>query len=108
MSSYLENVMITLNSGYGSLQNGTKKSNINFRFTGLLKEESDLLKSYISISNAQVPVSYYTINDTNHYIVIMWALSGIYEPIFISFGNYNSDTLISTIKALWLFYLHLE
>jgi hypothetical protein len=101
MSSYLENVMVTLNSGYGSLQNGTKKSNINFRFTGLLKEESDLLKSYISISNAQIPVSYYTINDTNNYFLIK-RNTGIFEAILIPFGNYNSDTLISTIKALWL------
>ena len=101
MSSYLENVMVTLNSGYGSLQNGTKKSNINFRFTGLLKEESDLLKSYISISNAQIPVSYYTINETNCYFQIVSSLVAIYEEILIPFGNYSSDTLISVIKTLW-------
>ena len=85
MSSYLENVMVTLNSGYGSLQNGTNKSNINFRFTGLLKEESDLLKSYISISNAQIPVSYYTINETNCYFQIVNSLVAIYEEILIPF-----------------------
>jgi hypothetical protein len=99
--SYLENVMITLNSGYGTLLNGTKKSNMNFRFTGLLKEESDLLKSYISISNAQIPVSYYTINDTNNYFLIK-RNAGIFEAILIPFGNYNSDTLIKTLQALWL------
>lgn len=99
--SYLENIMITLNSAYGSLQNGTKKSNINFPFIGLLKEESDLLKSYISISNAQLPVSYYTINDTNNYFLIK-RNAGAFESIIIPFGNYNSDSLITTIKALWL------
>jgi hypothetical protein len=102
MTSYLENIMISLNSANGDLMNSTKKSDVRFPFTGLLKEEPDLIRSFISIINAQIPVSFYTINETNCYFQIQYLPSGILEDIFIPFGNYNATSLITTIQALWL------
>ena len=46
MTSYLENVMITLNSGNATLLNSTKKSDVRFSFTGLLKEEPDITNDF--------------------------------------------------------------
>ena len=63
---YQENILITLNSTNGTLRNGTRKSFVDFNFTGLLKDEKDILRSYISILNAQIPVSFYTINYYNN------------------------------------------
>lgn len=100
--SYYENIMVSLNSGNATLMNSTKKSDVRFSFTGLLKEEPDLIRSFISIINAQIPVSFYTINETNCYFQIQYLPSGILEYIFIPFGNYNATSLITTIQALWL------
>ena len=83
--TYYENVMISLNSGNATLMNSTKKSDVRFPFTGLLKEEPDLIRSFISIINAQIPVSFYTINETNYYFKIQYVPSAVYENIFIPF-----------------------
>ena len=71
---FFYNKIITLNSAYGSKQNGTLSSFVLFNFNGLLKEETHILRSYISVVSAQIPVSFYTINATNNaltYIYIM-------------------------------------
>jgi hypothetical protein len=51
------------------------------------------------VNNAQLPVSFYSINDTNYNFYI--GLGGTNYTINIPFGNYNSSTIISTIISLW-------
>ena len=52
---FFDNKIITLNSAYGSKQNGTMSSFVQFNFQGLLKEENSIIRSYISVVNAQFP-----------------------------------------------------
>jgi hypothetical protein len=98
-NTILEHKLITLNSRYANKLNGTFNSNVIFNFKGILTDEDDIISSNICVMNGQIPVSFYTINETNNYFQISTA--GIYEDIVIPYGNYNGNTLISTILALW-------
>ena len=69
---FFDNKIITLNSAYGSKQNGTMSSFVQFNFQGLLKEENSIIRSYISVVNAQFPASFYTINNVNNSFVLVF------------------------------------
>lgn len=93
---YQENILITLDSTNGTLKNGTMKSLIEFNFIGLLKDEKDILRSYISVLNAQIPVSFYTITVNN--FKLKYVVGGsTFRTIFITPGNYNGNALISAL-----------
>ena len=62
---YTDNHLITLNSAYGQKLNGSMKSQLLFGFTGLLQDQEDIENTFITITNAQIPVSFYTITSTN-------------------------------------------
>ena len=70
---YLDNHIITLNSTDGTLLNGTFKSNINFAFRGLLKDDVNIVRTYVTVLNAQIPVSFYVVDATNNTIAILRA-----------------------------------
>jgi hypothetical protein len=100
---YVDNHIITLNSTDGTLLNGTFKSNINFAFTGLLKDDVNIIRTYITLLNAQIPVSFYVIDATNNTLLIY-----VLDPptgnvinqlsVSIPIGNYNSGTLITALN----------
>ena len=62
---YQDNLIITLNSKNSVLMNSTLKSSVNFNFVSVLKEEDDIVRSYISVINAQIHMSYYLITSAN-------------------------------------------
>lgn len=101
---YLDNHIITLNSTDGALLNGTFKSNMNFGFRGLLKDDVNIIRTYITVLNAQIPVSFYVIDDTNNKLLIYslnnatGAIIAI-TSVFIPIGNYNSGTLLSALNS---------
>ena len=98
---YTKNKLITLNSKYGIQQNGTYKSDLLFNFKNLLSDEQHMLKSEVIVLNAQIPVSFYVINDYNNVLTISG--SGILTTtITIDTGNYNANTLISELKSQFL------
>ena len=98
---YTENKIITLNSKYGILNNGTYKSDLLFNFTKILSDREHVLKSYITVVNAQIPYSFYVITDLNNKLVI--GGSGIMTTtIYITKGNYNANTFVIELKALFL------
>ena len=93
---YQENILITLDSTNGTIKNGTMKSLIEFNFIGLLKDEKDILRSYISVLNAQIPVSFYTITVNN--FKLKYVVGGsTFRTIFITPGNYNGNSLITAL-----------
>jgi hypothetical protein len=67
--------------------NGALKSNVSFNFKNILRDEPDIIYSTIGISSAQIPVSYFTINEYNN------ILSTGLGDITITRGNYNASTL---------------
>jgi len=73
--------------------NGTLKSNCTFNFKNLLEDEPDIIYSTLGVVNAQIPVSYYTINEFNN--VLLTNLG----TITITKGNYNATTLRTELTA---------
>ena len=96
---YTENKLITLNSKYGIQQNGTYKSNILFNFKNLLSDEEHILKSYITVLNAQIPVSFYVITSLNNKLVLQTSVT---TTITIANGNYSANTLITELQSKFL------
>ncbi len=95
---YNKNKLITPNSKYGIQQNGTYKSNLLFNFKNLLSDEQHMLKSEVIVLNAQIPVSFYVINEYNNVLII----SGpgiLTTSITCDTGNYNANTLITELKS---------
>lgn len=94
----LENKLITLNSDYGTRLNGNYLSNMIFNFTGLLKQDASILSSNVCAINAQIPVSFYIINESNN--KMYYTLNEItFKSITISPANYNANTLFTAIVS---------
>lgn len=94
MTLITENKLITLNTRYCTRLNGTKLSDVQFPFTGILKDEDNIVTSNICVMNAQIPVSFYTVNESNN----EFQYDGNW--ITIPFGNYTANTLITILISL--------
>ena len=92
---YIDNHLITLNSKYATQLNGTLLSKVVFGFTGLLQDEKNIINTFITVSNAQIPVSFYTITSINN--TITYIDLGVTNSFSIPIGNYNSTSLISAL-----------
>jgi hypothetical protein len=99
---YQDNQIITLNSANATLINSTLKSSVSFNFIGLLKEEDDIVRSYISIINAQIPMSFYVINSSNNLLCYNTMSPVQVMTLTVPFGNYNAYTLATKLTALFL------
>lgn len=94
---YLDNHIITINSTDGTQLNGTLKSDMNFAFTGLLKDDVNIVRTYVTVLNAQIPVSFYVIDVTNNLLKIYDGTT-LFD-ITIPIGNYNSGTLNTALNS---------
>lgn len=92
-----DNIIISLNSHYGTKNNGTYLSNVYFPFQGILSENPLIKKKYLTLLNAQIPVSFYIINEYNNVLIIVYY--GLGYGIELQYGNYSSLTLIAALKA---------
>jgi len=98
---YTRNKLITLDSKFGIQQNGTYKSNLLFNFRNLLSDEQHNIKSEVVVLNAQIPISFYVINEYNNVLTISG--SGILTTsITADPGNYDANTLITELKSKFL------
>lgn len=98
--NFSDNKTISLNSQDGTLRNGTMLSNILFNTGCVLEEDKSIVDCHISVINCQIPVSYYTINDTNNTFQAK-PFAGTYSTITIPKGNYNQyDLQTALILAL--------
>jgi hypothetical protein len=95
---YTKNKLITVNSKYGIQENGTMKSKLLFNYKNLLSDDENILKSFITVSNAQIPCSFYVINALNNKLVIAGP-SITTKTIYVSYGNYNANTLITELQS---------
>lgn len=94
MGIIVENKLITLNTRFCTRINGTLLSNVQFPFTGILKDDDDIVSANICVMNAQFPVSFYTINESNN----EFQYNGNW--ITIPYGNYTANTLITKLTSL--------
>jgi len=95
---YTKNKLITVNSKYGIQENGTMKSKLLFNYKNLLSDDENILKSFITVINAQIPCSFYVINALNNKLVISGPTITT-TTIYVSYGNYNANTLILELES---------
>jgi hypothetical protein len=94
---YQDNRIITLNSQDGELLNGTYLSNIHFNFSGLLKDDKNLIRSYITVINAQIPVSFYIIDETNN--ILNYTHNSVNKTVELTEGNYNGNQMVTALNT---------
>ena len=82
---YQDNRIITLNSQDGEKLNGTYLSNIHFNFSGLLTDDKNLIRSYVTVLNAQIPVSFYILDETNN--IFYYTDNSVNKKIELTEGN---------------------
>lgn len=99
MPEYVDNKIITLNSANAVQNNGTMLSNVLFKTGCILDENNSIIDTHISVINAQIPVSFYTINATNNQFKLS-INNGAYTTYSIPVGNYNNYTLITALQTL--------
>jgi hypothetical protein len=97
MNIFTETKLINLNSKDAILNNSTYLSNVYFNYTGILKDEEDIVEKYISIQNAQIPFSFYNINVYNNILKIQ--ISTTIYTLTLTQGNYNATSLITEITT---------
>lgn len=72
-------------------------SHIDFNFKNVIQDDDDILYSYITISSAQIPVSFYQINYTTN--VLKYVIdNGVIKTMTLERGNYNVTSLITALK----------
>lgn len=96
-----ERRLINLNSEDATFKNnGTFLSNVSFGFSHVLKEERDVIYVEGGVLNAQIPVSFYSINYTNN--ILYYSLNSTIFSITIPVGNYNFTTFASAMVTRFL------
>lgn len=97
MDTYIDERILTLSSLNATQNNGSFLSDVYFNFRGLIKEDTDIQDVKISVQNAQIPNSFYTINVYNNILILDY--NSVFYTFTITQGNYNSLNLITEIKA---------
>tara|TARA_R110000868_G_scaffold286457_2_gene546943 strand:+ start:643 stop:1614 length:972 start_codon:yes stop_codon:yes gene_type:complete len=97
MDTYIDERILTLSSLNATQNNGSFLSDVYFNFRGLIKEDTDIQDVKISIQNAQIPNSFYTINVYNNILILDY--NSITYTFTITQGNYNSLNIITEITA---------
>ena len=93
---YQDNRIITLNSQDGEKVNGTYLSSIKFNFSGLLQDDRNLIRTYITVLNAQIPVSFYIIDETHN--TFNYTNGTLIYTITIPVGNYNGNQMVTALN----------
>jgi len=94
---YQDNRIITLNSQDGEKLNSTYLSNINFNFSGLLSDDNNILRTYITVLNAQFPVSFYIIDETNN--ILNYLEGSTPKTIELTIANYNGNQMVTALNT---------
>ena len=88
----MESIQIYLNSINADTYNNNLTSDCEFTLPNL--DIPDGYHIYLSINNATIPYSFYSINNTNNYISLLNTTTSIYTSFTIPIGNYNINQLI--------------
>ena len=91
-----ESRIFNISSQSGTKNNGSKNSNIDYYLPNFVSntQDDDIIAVYLSIKNAEIPMSFYLVNEYNNIISINNVLYTLTQ------GNYNVKTFIVALKAL--------
>jgi hypothetical protein len=80
--------------------NSTLNSKINFEIPRFITKQSNILYHSIKLLHAEIPYSFYIINETNNKLNVN--INSINNFYVIPVGNYNAFTLKEVLNALTL------
>jgi hypothetical protein len=99
---FSDNQLITLSSRDGIKNNDTYLSDMVFNFKGILKEENNIVRVFVRVLNAQIPVSFYTIDATNNILSYKLTSSSTIKLVVVANGNYNATTFIAKLTSFFI------
>ena len=88
----IQSKLVSINSKYGVKLNGNKHSSILFDFNSIAPKDINNLYHTIAIQSAEIPASYYNVNNSNNKINITESASGSTITLTIPDGNYDANT----------------
>ena len=89
---------LTSTSKIGHKMNGTMNSKINFEIPRFITKQSNILYHSLKLLHAEIPYSFYIINETNN--VINLVIDSINHFLTIPVGNYNAFTLLTILNTI--------
>ena len=93
MNTIKETKNYYLNSNNTAAKNGSFKSDIIFNINNLVKDDKNVLYNNISIVHAEIPFSFYVVNEYNNLLSLSTG------NINIDFGNYNANSLMKFLNS---------
>lgn len=107
MSLIVDKRIISLSSNHGTKLNGTSNSSVSFYFQNMLRREPDVVYAEVGVISAEIPVSFYTINNSNNTISFAYRNvgTGLYSidySITLTNGNYTATTFITELSSKML------
>lgn len=98
MNIVIERRLVNLNSEDATqFNNGTYLSDVNFDFTGLLKDQRNIIYCEGGVLNAQIPVSFYQVAYYNN--TLYYTVAGNPFSITVPVGNYNFSTFATALQT---------
>ena len=88
---------LTSTSKVGVKMNSTLNSKINFEIPRFITKQSNILYHSIKLLHAEIPYSFYIINETNNKLNVN--INSINNFYVIPVGNYNAFTLKEVLNA---------
>ena len=99
MNTYTETKLFSITSNSATVKNnGTFLSDVMFEANNFIKNDPDLLNLDVALIHAEIPVSFYIINEYNN----LFRFKLDTDPITtktIPVGNYNATTLITALST---------
>ena len=89
---------LTSTSKIGNKMNGTKNSKINFEIPRFITKQSNILYHSIKVLHAEIPYSFYIVNETNN--IINLVIDSINHFFTVPVGNYNAFTLLTVLNSI--------
>ena len=89
---------LTSTSKIGIKMNSTLNSKINFEIPRFITKQSNILYHSIKLLHAEIPYSFYIINETNN--VINLVIDTINHFFTVPVGNYNAFTLLTVLNTI--------
>ena len=93
----VESRLISLNSKYATERNnGEKLSQVSFDFNAIARKDAKTLYHTIAIQSAEIPASYYIVNETNN--IINLTNNAETFSVVIAPGNYDALTFAAAFN----------
>ena len=100
--SYIDTKIISLTSQTATVKNNsTFLSDVRYEFGHILNDDHSIIHKQIQLLHAQIPYSFYVINNTNNRFRYRIGAS-INGTVTITNGNYTANSLIAALRAIIL------